>query len=366
MRFILAAWFISAVGFGCAGPQVVLPDVSNAPKSIRHAGKFVWFDLFTRDLPGACRFYGKLFGWSFLDTAPGNSNVKTISNNGIPMGNAIQLKSEMDKAVTSKWIGFMSVADVDRAVERITKNGGTIHIPPKEVPNRGRLAVALDPEGAPFAVLTASKGDPPDKPCVPNGWVGSELWTRNVKEALKFYGNLVGYEAETRKMGAAPACLLLMRDGQVRGGVAKIEWKDVKPNWVPYIGVTDIEAVVIKAEKLGGKVLIGLDPDREDDVAVLARVSSRGVSPLSSGARPQTSQTAGPDAAKTPQADAEIGSGKIVDCLLIYSLTKDKRSMIITFFGTWRSLEAHLNGVQGVRSSNLRVPTTKYLIKRAS
>ena len=26
--------------------------------------------------------------------------------------------------------------------------------------------------------------------------------------------------------------------------------------------------------------------------------------------------------------------------------------------GTWRSLVAHLNGVQGVRSSNLRVPTT--------
>ena len=25
--------------------------------------------------------------------------------------------------------------------------------------------------------------------------------------------------------------------------------------------------------------------------------------------------------------------------------------------GTWRSLVAHLNGVQGVRSSNLRVPT---------
>jgi hypothetical protein len=28
--------------------------------------------------------------------------------------------------------------------------------------------------------------------------------------------------------------------------------------------------------------------------------------------------------------------------------------------GTWRSLEAHLNGVQGVASSNLAVPTSKY------
>ncbi len=28
-----------------------------------------------------------------------------------------------------------------------------------------------------------------------------------------------------------------------------------------------------------------------------------------------------------------------------------------TDFGTWRSLEAHLNGVQGARGSNPRVPT---------
>jgi predicted enzyme related to lactoylglutathione lyase len=61
-----------------------------------------------------------------------------------------------------------------------------------------------------------------------------------------------------------------MRDGRPRGGVAKIEWKGVKPNWVPYVGVKDIDAVVLKAKKLGGKVLIGLDPDREDDVAILA------------------------------------------------------------------------------------------------
>ena len=28
--------------------------------------------------------------------------------------------------------------------------------------------------------------------------------------------------------------------------------------------------------------------------------------------------------------------------------------------GTWRSLEAHLNGVQGVASSNLAVPTSNF------
>ena len=267
---MVVAWVLGAGVLGCTGSKITLPEVSNEPASIRHVGKFIWFDLFTSDLPDACRFYGQLFGWSFEDTAPGISNLKTIRNEGIPIGNAAQRKSQGDKITESRWISFMSVADVDQTVAWITKNGGAIHIPPKDMPHRGRMALLHDPQGAPLAVLTASKGDPPDRPFVPNGWIGSELWTHDVKGALKFYGNMAGYRSETRKTGASGSYLLLYRDNQPRGGMVKIPWKDVKPNWVPYISVGDIEAIVLKAEKLGGKALVGLDPDREDDVAILA------------------------------------------------------------------------------------------------
>ena len=269
-RFIVVALFLGTGVLGCACSKVTLPEVSKEPTSIRHVGKFIWFDLFTRDLPGACDFYGRLFGWSFEDTAPGNPNLKTIRYDGIPIGNAAQIKSNADKMTESKWLSFMSVANVDQTVEWITKNGGAVHIPPKDMPHRGRLALVHDPQGAPFAVLTASKGDPPDHPFVPNCWIGSELWTHDVTGALKFYGNVAGYQPETRKTDADSSYLVLFRDGQPRGGMVKIPWKDVKPNWVPYIGVRDIEAIVLKAEKLGGKVLVGLDPDRKDDVAILA------------------------------------------------------------------------------------------------
>jgi uncharacterized protein len=269
-RFIVMACFLGTGVLGCTCSKVILPEVSKEATSTRHVGKFIWFDLFTRDLPGACNFYERLFGWSFEDTTQGNSNLKTIRYDGIPIGNAAQIKPHMDKMTESRWFSFMSVADVDKTVEWITKNGGTVHIPPKDMPHRGRLALVHDPQGAPFAVLTASKGDPPDHSFVPNVWIGSELWTHDVKGALAFYGNIAGYQPETRKAGADSTYLLLFKDGQPRGGLVKIPWKDVKPNWVPYIGVRDIESIVLKAEKLGGKVLVGLDPDREDDVAILA------------------------------------------------------------------------------------------------
>ena len=51
----------------------------------------------------------------------------------------------------------------------------------------------------------------------------------------------------------------------------KIPWDDVKPNWLPYIAVKDVMAIVAKAEELGGKVLV--EPDkaiREGRAAIIA------------------------------------------------------------------------------------------------
>ncbi len=267
---IAILWFMGVFALGCAGSQLTLPPVSDGSSSVRHVGKFVWFDLFTRDLPVACDFYGRLFGWEFKNTMPGDAHIKTVYNGGVPIGNAVQIKADQGRLADSRWLGFMSVADLDQAVRVVSENGGTIRALPKEIPHRGYLAVVRDPEGAPFGILTAAKGDPPDGPYVPNVWIGSELWTSHVDRALKFYRQLVGYEPQFKNVGVDSRYLLLMKDGRPRGGMVKIPWKGVKPNWVPYVGVKDIEAIVATAEKLGGRVLVGLDPDRTDDVAILA------------------------------------------------------------------------------------------------
>jgi hypothetical protein len=43
-----------------------------------------------------------------------------------------------------------------------------------------------------------------------------------------------------------------------------------------------------------------------------------------------------------------------------FDLDKEVLQYKINFIGTWRSLEAHLNGVQGARGSNPRVPTMDF------
>ena len=63
----------------------------------------------------------------------------------------------------------------------------------------------------------------------------------------------------------------LIKNGKTRGGIVKIPWDDIKPNWLPYIAVEDVMAIVAKAETLGGKVLV--EPDkmvREGLLAIIA------------------------------------------------------------------------------------------------
>jgi len=263
--------FLGLIMHACSKEQIIVPKVTPEPTHLRLVGKFVWYDLFTNDLQSTSRFYEELFGWSFSDTTSKERLVKTIDRDGVPIANAILIDSEKGHVNECLWLSYMSVEDVDRALMVANKNNGTIYMQPKDLPNRGRIAIVKDPEGALFAIVTTSDGDPPDQDLIQNHWMGSELWSTNPDVALTFYHLMVGYEQRLVDVGAGPKYRFLLKNGQTRGAIVKIPWDDVKPNWLPYIAVEDVMAIVAKAEELGGKVLV--EPDkaiREGRVAIIA------------------------------------------------------------------------------------------------
>jgi len=255
----------------CSKGQIIVPKVTPEPTHLRLVGKFVWYDLFTNDLKSTSRFYEELFGWSFSDIASKEKQVKTIARNGVPIANAIYLDPQNRKTNESQWLSYISVEDVDHALMVTKKNNGTIYKQPKDLPNRGRVAIVKDPEGTLFAILTTSDGDPPDQGFIKNHWMGSELWSTNPDASLTFYRLLVGYEQRLVDVGAGLKYRFLVKNGQTRGGIVKIPWDDVKPNWLPYIAVEDVMAIVAKAEKLGGKVLV--EPDKTIRAGLLAIIA---------------------------------------------------------------------------------------------
>ena len=176
---------------GCASNKIIVPAISDNAAGIHLPGKFVWFDLFTTDMTAASNFYDALLGWDFERTNEINPAVKTIYQNGKPIANMIGRNGEPGQ---SKWLSYMSVEDVDTGIAIAQNNGGSEYKPAKELPNRGRVAVIHDPQGATVALLTSSSGDPQDNAFVSNRWLGCELWTTDVDAAVAFYQKLAGYD----------------------------------------------------------------------------------------------------------------------------------------------------------------------------
>jgi hypothetical protein len=58
-------------------------------------------------------------------------------------------------------------------------------------------------------------------------------------------------------MGPAGQYHVVSRDGVDRGGVSGILSPGERPHWLPYVEVDDADAVLARAGRVGGKVLIG-------------------------------------------------------------------------------------------------------------
>lgn len=237
---------------GCASKMVVPPLTSRAA-GLELTGKFVWFDLYTTDIVQATRFYDAVFNWSFERTDPESGKVKNILFDHKRIGNVIERK---DKAEGSQWLSYISVRDTDAVFNRAVSSGGSKFIEPRDMPDRGRVAVVLDPQKVLFALVTSSFGDPPDVKPTNGYWLGAELWTPAVDEALAFYSSLAGYTYVSLPVHEKVRYTLLQTGSTPRGGVVSIPWEGVSPQWVPYVAVLDIQDTLARVEANGGHILI--------------------------------------------------------------------------------------------------------------
>ena len=245
----------------CSTKVPIVPALTQESTGERLVGKFVWYDLFVDKLELVIPFYEELFNWSFANTEPDTEWVKTIYRNGVPIGNAVQVDPLKKRERSPYWLGYLSVDNVDNSSLAVEKNKGSIHMKAKDLPDRGRVAVVKDPQGAHVALVASSHGDPPDNNEINNIWVGSELWTSSVHGALDFYTLLFDYDVKKFPMNNDSVYTVLVKNDRYRAAIVKIPWEDeIKPQWIPYVAVEDITEILTKAESLGGTILTNTDP----------------------------------------------------------------------------------------------------------
>jgi len=88
----------------------------------------------------------------------------------------------------------------------------------------------------------------------------TELATRDVETAKKFYSELIGWTTRDQDMAGFTYTVLMPAgsDEQV-GGIMSMtgpQWEGVPPHWMPYIAVEDVDDRADKCVELGGKIKI--------------------------------------------------------------------------------------------------------------
>ena len=85
----------------------------------------------------------------------------------------------------------------------------------------------------------------------------NELMARDVEQAKEFYGSTIGWTFEAMPMPDGTYWVAKMDDEPVAGIFSMIgpDFDGVPENWLPYLAVDDVDAVLQAAKAAGAKVM---------------------------------------------------------------------------------------------------------------
>lgn len=122
------------------------------PGTFNEAGALTWNELVTRDGSAARTFYSGLLGWEWDKMEMPQGAYWVIMNGDRSNGGVMTMTDEWPDEAPAHWMVYIGSDDVDATVELVTTNGGSVQMPPMDIPV-GRFAVVADPMGAHFTVF---------------------------------------------------------------------------------------------------------------------------------------------------------------------------------------------------------------------
>ena len=115
--------------------------------------RVVHFDITANDVDKVIAFYEKALGWKFQKwEGPMDYWLVTTGEEGAPGINGGFGRPDPEMPGT---VNTVDVANIDDAIARVKKYGGTIVRDKHEIPGVGWLAYFSDPEGTIFGMMEA-------------------------------------------------------------------------------------------------------------------------------------------------------------------------------------------------------------------
>ncbi|WP_112312343.1 VOC family protein [Pseudogemmobacter bohemicus] len=216
-----------------------------------------WYELCTASAETARAFYGPLLGWSFQDAGMEGFAYGLAARDGAMIAGIM----EPDTAMPEFWMVYFAVDNCDQSVAKAKVLGANVHRAPEDIPGTGRFAILTDPQGVTFGVLQpldGQEGTAFDQ-AKPGHGQWHELHSTDPEAGFQFYAALFGWSAtDAMDMGADGKYQLFAQGGRDIGGMmGMVGMEGAPPHWLPYFGVSGVDAATAAIPVAGGKVLHG-------------------------------------------------------------------------------------------------------------
>lgn len=221
-------------------------------------GTFSWVELTTSDQDAAKSFYSALFGWEADDRPVGEGSVYSMMQiDGHHVAAIVgQPRQQREAGLPPLWNSYVTVADADAVAQRAGELGATVHAPPFEVMQAGRMAVLQDPQGAYVMLWQPREHIGAGLVNAPGALVWNELQSPDPDASAAFYRDLLGWQ--TADFEGMPQRYIGIKVGdRSNGGITVQNPPGTPPFWLVYFGVESIDAGIAKVGELGGTVLAG-------------------------------------------------------------------------------------------------------------
>ena len=223
-------------------------------------GRFIWYELMTTDMEAAKTFYAEVVGWGTQDASTLGIAYTLFTAGEASVSGLMDLSEDARKlGLRPTWLGYVGVNDVDASADRIKQLGGSVHVPPTDIPHISRFSVAVDPQMATIALfkwLQPGQEQPAELDAPGRvGW--HELLAADWQTAWNFYRELFGWQKADTDTGAVGTYQLFSVGGQTIGGMFTKPPTVPVPFWLYYFNVGDIDAAVKRVKAGSGQILDG-------------------------------------------------------------------------------------------------------------
>jgi predicted enzyme related to lactoylglutathione lyase len=222
-------------------------------------GRFTWYELITTDMPAAKAFYAKVLGWGARDASTPDLAYTLFTAGSALVSGLMDLPEDARKlGATPRWMGYVSIDDVDATVDRIKRLGGAVYVPPTNS-NIGRISVVADPQMATLGLVEGLKsGQQPPADLDELGRVGwHELLAADWQKAFAFYSEIFGWQKADDETGPTDTYLWFSAGGQTIGGIFTKFPTEPVPFWLYYFNIGDIDAAAERVKTGGGRIFDG-------------------------------------------------------------------------------------------------------------